>query len=73
MFPIKDINELREFFKNEIMTTTQVTKYLNVSRTAVKKAITAKKLNPLPLETGNITLFLRKEVEEYKQNRRKRK
>jgi predicted DNA-binding transcriptional regulator AlpA len=73
MFPIKDLDELRTFFKNEIMTTTQVREYLGVTRAAVNKAVAAKKLNPLPIETANISLFLRQEVEEYKQNRRKKK
>ncbi|RAL21954.1 helix-turn-helix domain-containing protein [Thermoflavimicrobium daqui] len=72
MFPIKNMNELLHFFKSEIMTTTQVTEYLNVSRTAVKKAVSAGKLRPLPIETGNISLFLRQEVEEYKKNLRKK-
>lgn len=73
MFPIKDKNDLLCFFYEEVMNTTEVKEYLSVSRQSLNQAIQTGKLQPLPINTDRISLFLRSDVEEYKKNMKRKK
>jgi excisionase family DNA binding protein len=57
--------ELEDFIKNEVLTTSEVSEFLGVTRQRVSQMISAGKLKPIKKLRGD-SLFLRIDIEEKK-------
>ena len=62
MFQFHTENELKEFIRNNVLTTTEATEMLDCSRQYINKLVSENKLIPIK-KISNVTLFLKSDIE----------
>ncbi|CUB27241.1 MULTISPECIES: DNA-binding protein [Bacillus amyloliquefaciens group] len=67
-FIFNDVEELREFLDNEVITTSEAIEIIGCSRQNLKQLVDYKTLVPIKT-TNRDRLFLRKDIEGYKKKR----
>jgi len=62
MYRFNDVEELKAFIKEYVMTTSEVLEYLGIKRPALNSLIHRGKLKPIKQEKA-VTLFFREDIE----------
>lgn len=65
MYQFKDREELHAYITDQVMTTSEVLRYLGINRSALNSLMKRGKLKPIKKEKA-VTLFWREDVEERK-------